>query len=375
VSAVGSLGVGLLGVGSALPRATRDNAFFEAAAKRRSEKLARTDVLTLDRAASGASVDLAPEIRDAIAALGDPVFLGARTRHVLGDDEDVSDLEAEAARRALADAGVAPVDVDALFVSSLPGDRLIPSNAPALQQKLGLANAWAVSLDAGCASVPPQLVAAAALVRSGAARRVLVVQSQCGSRVVAPDHPQAIGFGDGASAAVVGVVPDGYGLLASFVRTDGSYRDGIVLAPVGDEGPERRFWRAGPLGPLRMATFDADVGKLAGQRGPAMCEDTCREALRQAGLTTADVALYLGNQSVGWFVDACRRALGLPPERVFETFAEVGNIGSATVLHNLVEARARGRVRDGDVVLMYSPGAGFTRAAAVLRWWSRGGGA
>lgn len=204
------------------------------------------------------------------------------------------------------------------------------------------------------------------------AKHVLCVQSQCGSRVVANDHPQSIGFGDGASAAVVGEVPDGFGLLGSFMRTDGSLRDGIVLAPVENRAPERRFWKDGPLGSLRMATFDADIGKLAGQRGPELCRDTCLEALRDAGLGLDDVSLYLGNQSVGWFVGACRRALGLPRERTFETFAEVGNIGGATVLYNLREALKRERVHHGDVVLMYSPGAGFTRTAVVMRWWSRG---
>jgi 3-oxoacyl-[acyl-carrier-protein] synthase-3 len=81
-----------------------------------------------------------------------------------------------------------------------------------------------------------------------------------------------------------------------------------------------------------------------------------------------DVALYVGNQSVGWFVDACRRGLGLPADKAIDTFGEVANIGAAAVLFNLERAHRTGRLKDGDVVLIYSPGAGFTRAAVAYRW-------
>lgn len=366
------MAVGILGLGAALPEAVRGNDFWDDKLTKRDERQRRGDVLDLRTQASGTRAELPSAIVEAMAEVDDPVFQGAKVRHVIGDDEEVSDLEARAASRALREARVDPSDIDVVLVHSLPGDHLIPSNAPAIQHKCGLTRATAWSLDVGCASFPPQLLTAASLVRSGAARHVLVVQSQCGSRVVAPENPQSIGFGDGAAAAVIGRVPDGYGLLGSYMRTDGSFRDGIVLAPVEPTGPERLWWKDGSIGPLRMATFDADVGKLAGQRGPEFCREACLGALAAAGLSVEDVSLYLGNQSVGWFVGACRRALGLPREKAFETFADVGNIGGATVLHNLERALALGRVHDGDVLLVYTPGAGFTRASAVLRWWTRG---
>jgi 3-oxoacyl-[acyl-carrier-protein] synthase-3 len=95
---------------------------------------------------------------------------------------------------------------------------------------------------------------------------------------------------------------------------------------------------------------------------------TCIDALKAAGLTIDDVDLFVCNQSMAWFADACRLALALPASKLVETFEEFANVGAAAVLLNLSVARSRGRLKSGDVVLMYSPAAGFTRSAAVVRW-------
>ena len=98
------------------------------------------------------------------------------------------------------------------------------------------------------------------------------------------------------------------------------------------------------------------------------CQEACAGALEAAGLSLADVSLYLGAQSQGWFMHACRLALGLSEEQAVDTFPEVASLGPATIPFNLARARAQGRVKDGDVILMYSPGVGLTRAAGVYRW-------
>ena len=95
-------------------------------------------------------------------------------------------------------------------------------------------------------------------------------------------------------------------------------------------------------------------------------------ALADAGLRISDVKLLIANQSVAWLVDACRRNLGLAEEQVIDTFGEVANIGAAALPYNLARAQTQGRLSDGDLVLFYSPGAGFTRAASVYRWAERG---
>lgn len=364
---VDAIGVGILGMGSFLPPTIRGNDYWPSSFKPTDDAKRRKDFLAIERAPDGEKNPIAPEIAAAMARFAGDPFWGARKRHVIDDEMNTSDMEAEAARRAMRQAGVRPDEIDLVIVHSLTPDQLMPSNAPALQAKLELTNAAAWSLDVSCASFQPQLLTAAALIRSGVYRRILLVQSQAGSRVIDYTTPGSTALGDAATAAVVGEVPQGYGLLANWTRTDGSLREGVVIAPTAGGEPQRRWWDK-DRGTTCFTTFDARVGKSAGLRSTEFCREACLGALANAGLGIDDVALYVGNQSLGWLVDACRRALGLPEEKTMDTFAEVANIGAPAILFNLERAHRAGKLKDGDVVLMYSPGAGFTRAAAVYRW-------
>lgn len=368
------MSAGILGLGTALPRTRRENDYWDGRLAPRTEAQRRGDVLAVERGADGGRAALAPPIAEAMRALGDDdLFRGARTRYVLADDESASDLEAAAVTAALADARVSPEEVDLLLVHSLLPDVLIPNNGPAVQAKCGLPNATAWSLDVGCASLQAQLVTAAALIRAGTFRCPVLVQSSSWSRFVDTSQPSSAGFGDAASAMVLGRVPEGRGLLGQYARTDGRLRDGIVFAPMKDGVAQRRWWDQTCAGSVRMTSFDVQLGKEAGQRATDFCREACLGALADAGLGLSDVSLFLCNQSTGWFVDACRRALGLPEERALGTFPEIANVNESALGFNLERARSTGRLRDGDVVLLYSPSAGFTRAAVVLKWWGRDG--
>ena len=363
------MGIGIVGMGTALPRMRRENDHWAGRLTARTESQRRGDVLAVERSASGAKSELAPEVAAAMQALGsDDLFRGARVRYVLGDEEELADLEAAAVAAALTDAKVAPADVDLLLVHSLLPDKLIPNNGPALQAKCGLDNAAAWSLDVGCGSLQAQVITAAALLETGAFRCPVLVQSSSWSRFLDTSQPNSAGFGDAASALVLGAVPEGRGLLGHRVKTDGRLRDGIVFAPVHDGVPQRRWWDGSCAGAVRMTSLDVQTGKQAGQRAGEFCRDACLGALEHAGLSLDDVDLFLCNQSTGWFVDACRRSLGLPADRTLDTFAEVANINESALVVNLERARQQGRLRDGAVVLLYSPSAGFTRSAVVLRW-------
>jgi 3-oxoacyl-[acyl-carrier-protein] synthase III len=361
--------VGFLGFGSYLPPTIRDNSFWTDAFRPDDDERRRESITDVERSASGKSVVVPPEIRAAMESFrGDP-FRGARLRHVIADDAEVSDMEAEAARRALIAANVDPGEIDVVLVNSLVPDRITPSNAPAVQAKVGLHNASAWSLDVTCASFQPQLVTAAALIRSGAANKVLMVFSSAATRLMDNTSAMSPAFGDAASAVVIGSVPAGFGLLGHWMRTDGTLREGVVTAPLVDGCPQKR-WDL-PSGPMRLTAFDLEVGKQAGLLGPEFCRDACTHALVEARVKLSDVKLFIVNQSVGWFPDACRRKLELPEHTAFDTFAEVANIGAAAVPFNLARAAKAGRVKNGDIVLIYSPGAGFTRAAAVCAWFER----
>jgi 3-oxoacyl-[acyl-carrier-protein] synthase III len=359
--------VGIVGLGVGLPPERRPNAWWNGKLPVRDER--DRDALALERSTAGADNALAPEIAAAMAELPkDDPFRGARSRRVLDERLDSSDLEAVAAVDAMRDADLAPDDIDLVLVHSLVPDRLIPSNAPAVQHKCDLRRAVAWSLDVGCASFQAQLLTATALIHAGHFRNALLVQSHVGSRSVDPRTPAAPGFGDAAAAMIVSAVPKGFGLLGHWSRTDGSLRDGIVMAPVVDGKPVREWWTATGGAP-QLASFAPDLGKTAGLRAAQFCREASLGALEAAGIGIGDVDLYVGNQSMAWFVGACRRSLDLPAEKVVETWAELANVGDAAIGVNLEAARDAGKLRRGTRVLCYSPSAGFTRSAVVLRWW------
>jgi 3-oxoacyl-[acyl-carrier-protein] synthase-3 len=357
-------GVGIRGIGLYLPPTVRGNDFWDRAPN--ADEQRRQNILAVEKTTSGAPNPVAPEIALAMAALGNDPFRGARQRHVIDDSAEPSDMEAEAARRAMRAAGVRPDEIDVVMVASLVPDRLHPSNGPAVQHKCGLERAVAWSLDLGCASFQPQLIAAHALLRAGTYRNILCVYSSAVSRVLDYSMGWSPAFGDGAAAVVLGALPSGYGLLGHWCRTDGALREGVVYCPVVDGEPRPRWDRH--AAPIRLVSLDPDLGKGAGLRSTAFCQEACSGALASAGLAIDDIDFFVANQSVAWLVDACRRSVGLRAEQTIDTFQEVANIGAAAIVLNLERAWRTGRIQDGDHLLIYSPGAGLTRAAVVYRW-------
>ncbi|MDX2024338.1 MAG: 3-oxoacyl-[acyl-carrier-protein] synthase III C-terminal domain-containing protein [Deltaproteobacteria bacterium] len=355
----------IAGLGVWLPPQRRGNDHWPSTWKPLSESARRKDILALERTSGGDTPELAPEIVQAMRAHDADPFRGARFRHVIDDGMEVSDMEALAARAAMADAQIEPQEIDLVLVASPVPDRILPGNGPALAHKCGLVNAVAWNYEVGCAVFLPMLVTADALIRTGAYKNVLVVASSALTRVLDYTAPMSAAFGDGAAAAVITAGPDGFGLLGHWMRTDGALREGAVFAPVVQGQPVRAWTRAN--GEVRLMSFDPDAIKNAGRQAVHYCKEACAGALQAAGKTMNDMALYVGAQSQGWFVEGCRLGLGLPAEKTIDTFAEVANIGPATLLFNLHQARSLGRLHPGDHVLMYSPGVGLTRAAACYR--------
>lgn len=361
-------GAGIIGFGSYLPPTVRTNDHWPPEFWRPSEDRRRKELIDVERTSTGAAYKIAPEIAEAMAVFANDPYRGIKQRHVIDDFAEPSDLEAEAGRRAIRAAGVRPDEINLVMVYSMVPDRITPSNAGAVQAKCELTQAVAWSFEAACAAFHPLMVTADAFIRGGAYRRILIVSSSAASRVMDYTTGASAVFGDGAAAVVISAVPEGYGLVGHWARTDGSLREGIVFAPVVDGTPQKRWERAG--GPIMLSSFDYEMGKTLGWRSMELCKQACLGALDDAGLTMKDVALYVGGQGLPWFVDACRRSLGLSTEQTIDTFSEVGNLGTCNIPFNLERAWRQGRLRDGDIVLTYSPGAGLTRTSLVYRWYA-----
>jgi 3-oxoacyl-[acyl-carrier-protein] synthase-3 len=357
---------GILGFGSFLPPHVRSNDFWPQTFRPQDDAERNKDLLDVQRSARGEAVQVAPEIAEAMAEFGSDPFRGARTRHVIDDGVEVSDMEAEACRRAMRNAGVRPDQIDLLLIHSVLPDMIQPTNGPAVQIKCELSNAAAWTIDVACASLIAEMQTATALIQTGAHRHVLCVASYAPSRFVDYANPASTGLGDGAAAIVMGPVEPGFGVLGTWMRTDGAMRDGVVITTVVDGVPQRRWDRCS--GPARITSLNIDYGKTGGLQVAHACPQAGMGALENAGLKIEDVALLVCNQSLGWMAGACRRALGLPAGRSIDTFSEIGNIGAAAIAFNLERAAQEKRLNKGDVVLCFSQGAGFSRGALVYRW-------
>lgn len=355
------------GLGTAIPSRQRSNDEWPDTFRNRFEQSAKTDLSVLDRAPDGSRNILEPALEAALAPYRDDPFRGVRTRPVLEPDRTASDLEVQAARVALDDAGSTPDDIDLLLITSHMPDHLWPTNGPLVLDRLGLHRATLLPLDLTCASFLAHIQTAAAYIAAGMARKVLSINSGTWSRFPDWHSPAFVNFGDGAAACVFEASDQDRGLRAIWSRTDGRLHPGLVLAHVAAGGAIAQRMED-TIGPMRLTSLDPAAGKQGGIHSTAWCREACGAVLEQAQCGIGDVDLYVGAQSLKWFPDACRRALGLRPEQVVESFDQVANLGAANIPYNLWLARERGLLRPGSRVLMYSPGAGLTRMAALWSW-------
>ena len=292
---------------------------------------------------------------------------GIRERHFADADTGSSDLGIEAARRALADAGRTPADVDFVVFATTTSDWMFPGNGVIVQEKLGLANVGALDVRNACSGFVYGLSVADAFVRIGRYRCVLVIGAEVqstGLDLSTAGRDMAVLFGDGAGAAVVEPATDGRGILSWALHSEGaSARDLWCEAPTSraagrvthamlDEG--RHYPRMN----------GRQVFKSATTRFP----EVIHEVLRDAGHTLDEVALVVPHQANQRIGDAVAQRLGLPAEKVFQNIQRYGNTTAASIPIALTEARDAGLVKPGDLVVLAAFGAGFAWGACALRW-------
>jgi 3-oxoacyl-[acyl-carrier-protein] synthase-3 len=292
-------------------------------------------------------------------------YRGTRRRRYFPDDIEVSDAEADAGRRALAQAGVAPAQIGAVLVQSFLPDEMQPRNAALVAHKLGIVNAPAFEVDTMCNSALSQLTVAASLITAGVARHVLCVQSAAYSRVTDPTASSTVQEADLASAFVIGPIE---GALASVAwETDGRLHAAVRLGwglPAGAR--PRRYWDSAP--DRLLIRFDPDLQPLVNAQTVERAPSVCKKALEAAGLRMSDVDVFVTHQPIRWFGTLLLDVLGLPSEVLVDSFEEYANVNSACIPASLALGLSAGRIRRGSRVLVFGPAAGYTFGAAAIRW-------
>jgi len=321
----------------------------------------RGDRLLVDIPAAGDGLD-AITAGHLAAEAADP-FLGAVTRHV-SVDEPAWRAEAAAGAAALADAGIAGEDLDAVLSWSIVADRPMLPSATRVAHELGARRAWATGADSGCASALVQLDLAAALVESGRARHVLLTQSHLITRAFPLGHPASPGVGDGATAMVISA-SESAGILTTCSTSQGEYWDAVTWVR-GEAETDTPWYEAG--GPFGPGSRNREGAKALMQHTVRFGVDTIREACRRAAVRPEAIGALASVQPRGWIPGAIAEGLGLDPALAPTTYARLAHLGGAGVVANLAACREAGLLRPGTLVALYAQGAGFTRSATLLRW-------
>ena len=285
---------------------------------------------------------------------------GIKERRIAADGELTSSMGAVAARAALDDAGLAPEDIDLIILATSTPDQTFPATAVTIQAELGITHGAAFDVQAVCSGFVFALATADNYLKSGMFKRALVIGAEAFSRILDwEDRSTCVLFGDGAGAVVVeaqklnGVMTD-RGILATCLRSDGRYRDKLYV----DGGPSS----TGTVGHLRMdgpEVFRHAVTKIS---------EVISATLDQAGYKASDIAWFVPHQANKRILDGAAKKLGLDKDRIIITLDKHANTSAASIPLALSTARADGRIKTGDLVLLEAMGGGFTWGAVLLRW-------
>ena len=287
---------------------------------------------------------------------------GIIERRIADPNVATSDMAYEASLRALEAASVDPRDVDGIIIGTVTPDYLFPSTACVLQSRLGAKRAFAFDILAGCSGFLYALQVGKGMIEARDAKTLLIVGAETLSRIIDfEDRATCILFGDGAGAAVI-TKSEEPGILSICLGSDGDNWELLYMPGGGACIPATRESVNNKLHYLKMK--GNDVFKVAVK---AM-ETASLEAIEKAGVTPDEINLFIAHQANLRIMDAVRRRLDLPPEKVFVNVDKYGNTSSASVPIALDEAVREGRVKKGDLILFAVFGAGFTWGAGVVRW-------
>ncbi|OJI93320.1 3-oxoacyl-[acyl-carrier-protein] synthase-3 [Planktotalea frisia] len=284
---------------------------------------------------------------------------GIERRHFAAEGETTSNLAANAARAALADAGLDASDLDALIVATSTPDLTFPSVATMVQHQIGMKGGFAFDIQAVCAGFIFALANANALIVAGTARRVMVIGAETFSRIMDwTDRGTCVLFGDGAGALILeasdgdGTSAD-RGVLSTDLNSDGTYRDILYV----DGGVSTKT-----TGYLRME------GKEVFRHAVEKLVATAHTAMDKAGVTSDEVDWVVPHQANIRIIKGTAKKMNVPMENVIVTVQDHGNTSAASIPLALSVGKSQGKLKTGDLVVTEAIGGGLAWGAVVLRW-------
>jgi len=290
--------------------------------------------------------------------------VGIRERHVVDKGVASSDLAVEAAKKALAQRGMAPSEIEAIIVGTVTPDMLFPSTACIIQDKLGAKGAWGFDLSAACSAFVYSLQVGAQFIASGAHKRVMAIGSDVMSSIIDyTDRATCVIFGDGAGAAILEpATDDSEGLIDFIHEVDGSGGQFLYMPGGGSLHPTSR-----DTVEKKMHYVHQDgqqVFKFAVRKQTELCV----KLLERNGLKGSDIDVFIPHQANLRIINATADRLGLRPESVVVNIDRYGNTTAGTIPLAMNTALEQGKLKKGSLVLVASVGAGFTIGSLLMRW-------
>lgn len=279
---------------------------------------------------------------------------GIRQRHIVAEGEFTSDLAVQAARRAMVAAQIEASEVDLILVATTTPDRVFPSTACLVQDKLGISNCPAFDIQAVCSGFVYALATADNFIKTGSAKCALVIGAETMSRITDwTDRTNCILWGDGAGAVIL-KASDEQGILSSHLHADGSYAN-LLNVPSGvskADGSKTIHMEGNSVFKVAVNTLDAIVD----------------ETLDANGLSKSDVDWLVPHQANIRILQSTAKKLGMSMDRVVVTVDVHGNTSAASIPLALDVAVKDGRIKRGEIILMEAFGGGFTWGSVLMKY-------
>ena len=288
---------------------------------------------------------------------------GIRQRHKAAANEYTSQFGTKAALQAIERAGIKPTDIDIIICATTTPDQIMPSTGALIQAQIGATNAAGMDVFAACSGFLYGITMVESMIRTGQIRYALVIGAEILTKYVDyTDRGTCVIFGDGAGAAVLGPVPEGKGILATKIKSDGRYEEQLYCPGGGTK-----------LGITHDSIDNRDnFFKMKGNElfkvAVRSMADISAEMIEKAGYTVDDIDLVVPHQANQRITDAVASRLGVPEEKVYSNIAEMGNTSSASIPIALDECIESGKVKEGSLVLLTAFGGGVTWGGTVIRF-------
>jgi 3-oxoacyl-[acyl-carrier-protein] synthase-3 len=288
---------------------------------------------------------------------------GIKERHFAAPDQVTSDLIVEAGKLAIADAGIDKDEIDAIIIGTVSADNAYPSAGNWVQKKLGMRTIPSFDISAGCSSFLYGLILGDSLIKTGAAKTVLVSGAEIMSRIINwEDRNTCVLFGDGAGAAILRASDGEAGILSYYWGADGNLGDLLVQPAGGSAMPASEETVAKKLHSVFMK------GNEVFKHAVLRMQEAAIQAIKLANLTSKDIDLFIPHQANFRIIDATIRRAKIPLEKTYIIIDKTANMSGATIPVALDMARREGRIKPGNIVLTSAFGAGFTWAGLVIKF-------